>query len=54
MDEKTAWNCFQNTGNVSDYLIYSQCKHYDEELQIREDPNANRDQRLGYFGEERG
>lgn len=54
MDERTAWNCFQNTGNVSDYLIYSQCKHNDEELQQREDPNADRDQRTGYFGEERG
>ena len=54
MDERTAWNCFENTGNVSDYLIYSQCKNNDEGLQTREDPNADRDQRLDHSGEERG
>lgn len=54
MDEQTAWNCFQHTGNVSDYLIYSQCKHSSEERQMREDADADRDQRPNHQGEFRG
>lgn len=54
MDEKSAWNCFEHTGNVKDYLIYSQCKHSSEVLQGREAPDADRDRRSGYYGEERG
>ncbi len=54
MDEKSAWNCFEHTGNIVDYLIYSQCKHSNEELQMREDPDADRDRGPGYHGEERG
>ena len=54
MDEKTAWNCFEHTGNVMDYLKYSQCKLNNEEYQMREEPDADRDRRLGYSGEERG
>ena len=54
MDEDTAWNCFKDTGNVSDYLIYSQCKHNNEQMQMREDPNANTNQWSDYNGEERG
>jgi hypothetical protein len=54
MDERTAWNCFEHTGNIMDYLKYSQCKNNNEELQIREDPDADRDRGPGYPGEERG
>ncbi|TGJ75739.1 hypothetical protein CAGA_21170 [Caproiciproducens galactitolivorans] len=54
MDENTAWNCFQHTGNISDYLIYSQCKHNHEEMQMREDLDANRNQGPGDSGEMRG
>ncbi len=54
MDEMTAWNCFEHTGSVTDYLKYSQCKHSSEEHQTREEPDADRDRRFGYYGEERG
>lgn len=53
MDEKTAWNCFEHTGNVMDYLIYSQCKNR-EELQTREEPDADRNRGPGNPGEVSG
>jgi len=54
MDEKTAWNCFEHTGNVMDYLIYSQCKHRQEEMQTREVPDADRNRGPGNYGEVSG
>ena len=54
MDERTAWNCFEHTGNVVDYLKYSQCKHNDEEFQMREEPDADRNRGFGDSGEVRG
>lgn len=54
MEENKAWDCFKHTGNVSDYLIYSQCKRKEEQTQTREDQNENGCRGLGYHGEARG
>ena len=51
MNEKTAWNCFEHTGNVMDYLIYSQCKHKEEDFQTREVPDADRNRGIGNYRE---
>jgi hypothetical protein len=45
MDEKTAWYCFKHTGNIIDYLIYSQCKHENESMAAR--GGLNEDGRRG-------
>ena len=50
---KNSLELFQNTGNVSDYLIYTNVSIMMKKCNS-EDPNADRDQRSGYFREERG
>ncbi|MVB10605.1 hypothetical protein CAFE_13000 [Caprobacter fermentans] len=54
MDKKTAWDSFQHTGSVKDYLIYSQLRQVDEEEQLREDQNEDGRRGLSYHGEMRG
>ena len=51
-NETTAWSCFEHTGSVKDYLIYSQCKQMSEQKQ--EAPHADQYGRLDYHGERRG
>lgn len=53
MDQNTAWNSFKHTGNIMDYLIYSQLRQMDEK-QPREDADEDRRRRFGYHGEMRG
>ncbi len=52
MDENTAWNCFKQSGNVRDYLIYAQVRQRSGKL--REDRREDRDGRTGGNGEARG
>lgn len=54
MDKNTAWDSFKHTGNIRDYLIYSQLRQRDEEKQLQEDQDEDGRRRLGYHGEMRG
>lgn len=54
MDENTAWSWFKHTGNISDYLLYSQCKQRSEEPKSQEDRNEDRHRGIGDPREKRG
>lgn len=54
VDKNTAWDSFKHTGNIRDYLIYSQLRQRDEEKQLQEDQDEDGRRRLGYHGEMRG
>lgn len=41
MDEKTAWESFQRTGSVLDYLEYRAAKEQRDENPQREEVNAD-------------
>ena len=53
MDQNTAWDSFKHTGNIRDYLIYSQLRQMDEE-QRQEDRDEDGRRGFGYHGEMRG
>lgn len=54
MDEKMAWYWFKHTGNVRDYLIYSQFKHESEDMVVRRSLNEDGRRGFGNKGEPRG
>lgn len=54
MDKNTAWDSFKHTGNIRDYLIYSQLRQMDEAEQRQEGRDEDGRRRFGYHGEMRG
>ena len=52
MDKNTAWNSFKHTGDIKDYLIYSQLRQMEKEQQEDRDEDGGRG--FGYHGEMRG
>ena len=53
MDKNTAWNSFKHTGDIKDYLIYSQLRQMETE-QRQEDRDEDGGRGFGYHGEMRG